>query len=132
MNCIRCGRTEDLEEHHIIERLNGGSDDPENKEWRCRPCHKYEHAKRRILRALKRERKRGQIERIRILERRLAILVEFNTPELIRERGTYLSYWEDETTHEPLPPYKSKEKRAQEQLILIPSRKGEDDGENQS
>jgi len=110
-SCIRCGRTEDLEEHHIVERLNGGSDAPENKEWRCRPCHKYEHAKRRILGALKREkmRRQVQIDRIRVLEHRLATLMEFNTIELIRERGTYQPYWEDETTHE-YPPYKKKEK----------------------
>ena len=118
MNCIRCGRTEDLEEHHIIARDDGGSDDPENKEWRCRPCHKYEHAKRNILRTLGKERKRGQGDRIRVLEHRLTVLKEFNTLELIRERGTYQSYWEDGTTHKLLPPYKSKEKRVQEQLAL--------------
>jgi len=39
------------------------------------------------------------------LEHRLALLVQLNTPELIRQRGAYKSYWDDETTH-LYPPYK--------------------------
>lgn len=104
LNCIRCGRSEQIEEHHIVELCHGGSDDPRNKEYRCGPCHKYEHTRRLILVALFYERKRDrtdrQRERIEIYRRRLEALDNLNTPELIRERGTYLSYWSDTSLHE--------------------------------
>ncbi len=98
MNCIRCGSKDRLEDHHILEKLRGGSDEPENKEWRCEPCHKYEHTRRAILGALEYEKTRGQKNRIKHYEHRLEVLDSLNTPELIRERGTYLSYWTDRTT----------------------------------
>lgn len=98
MNYVRCGGEDNLEEHHIVERLRGGSDEPENKEWRCEPCHKYEHTWRSVRASLEYERQRGQQNRIRCYEHRLEILEQLNTPELIRERGTYLSYWADRST----------------------------------
>lgn len=98
MKCIRCGSKEKLEEHHIVERLRGGGDEPENKEWRCEPCHKYEHTRRRLEASLAYEKERGQADRIRCYEHRLEVLDALNTVELIRERGTYLSYWTDRTT----------------------------------
>ena len=98
MNCVRCGRSEQIEEHHIIERCHGGGDEPENKENRCEPCHKYEHAWRAVQAALEHERQRGQQNRIRYYEHRLEILEKLNAPELIRERRTYLSYWSDKST----------------------------------
>ena len=98
MKCIRCGSKERLENHHIVERLRGGGDEPENKEWRCEPCHKYEHTHRRLEASLAYEQGRGQADRIRCYEHRLEVLEQLNTPELIRERGTYLSYWTDRTT----------------------------------
>jgi hypothetical protein len=50
MPCIRCGREESLEKspYHIVMRSLGGGDEPENKEERCEPCHKYEHTRRRL------------------------------------------------------------------------------------
>lgn len=98
MNCIRCGRVEQIEEHHIQERRYGGGDEPENKEPRCRACHKYEHTWRAVRARLEYERKRGQQNRIKCYEHRLEILEKLNTPELIRERKTYLSYWSDTST----------------------------------
>lgn len=98
MNCIRCGSEERLEDHHILERLRGGGDETENKEWRCEPCHKYEHARRRLEGSLAYEKERGQADRIRCYEHRLEVLDMLNTVELIRERGAYLSYWTDTTT----------------------------------
>lgn len=95
MNCIRCGRSEQIEEHHIVELCCGGSDEPENKENRCRPCHKYEHTRRLILAALFAESKRGQGDRIELYRRRLETLDRLNTPGRIRTRGTYASYWSD-------------------------------------
>ena len=105
--CIRCGRSQQIEEHHIIELYKGGSDDPDNKEYRCQPCHKYEHAKRAILHSLERAKKWGQAEQAAFLGYRLEVLEKLNTVELIRERGTYMSYWTDKTTHH-YPPYKPK------------------------
>jgi len=98
MNCIRCGRSEQIEEHHVKERYRGGSDESENKEHRCRACHKFEHTWRAIRGALEYERQRGQKDRISCYEHRLEVLEKLNTPELIRERGTYLSYWTDNST----------------------------------
>lgn len=98
MECIRCGRGEQLEEHHIIARKDGGSDDPENKEWRCRACHKYEHTRYALFGSLEYEKSRGQSDRIALRQHRLDVLDKLNTIELIRERGTYLSYWTDRST----------------------------------
>jgi len=97
--CVRCGSKDNLEEHHIVELLRGGSDEPENKEWRCEPCHKYEHTHRRLEASVIYEQGRGQADRIRYYEHRLEVLENLNTPELIMERGTYLSYWTDNSTH---------------------------------
>ena len=92
--CSICNREVEIEEHHIIPKIDGGSDDPKNKENRCIPCHKFRHTELRILKDIER------LERhIVKLKYRLEVLRGFNTPELIRERGTYKSYWEDGTTH---------------------------------
>ena len=114
MRCVRCGRKKQLEEHHIIPRSEGGSDDPENKEWRCVADHKYIHAKWNILKALEKQKERGEVRRVAVLEHRLEVLEKLNTPKLIRKRGTYQSYWEDETTHF-YPPCISKRKRRQQE-----------------
>lgn len=98
MGCIRCGRTEDIENHHIKERCHGGGDEPENKEERCSACHDYEHTRRALLGSLAYETQRGQRNRIMVHEHRLEVLEKLNTPELIRARGTYISYWTDTST----------------------------------
>lgn len=98
MKCVRCGSKDRIEDHHILERLRGGGEEPENKEWLCKPCHKYEHTRRGVEASLLYEQGRGQVNRIRCYEHRLEVLEELNTPELIRERGIYLSYWTDRTT----------------------------------
>lgn len=121
MVCIRCGRAEQLEEHHIVERLRGGSDGPENKEWRCFACHKYEHVWRSVKASLEYEKERGQKDRIRCYEHRLEVLESLNTPELIGERGTYLSYWADSTTHylpRRIPTKEEAEQERQFNLLL--------------
>jgi len=99
MACIRCGREDHIERHHIIEQLAGGDDDPENLEDRCRDCHLFEHMRRGIMRSLEYERRRGQQDRIRVYEHRVEVLEALNTPELVRGRGTYVSYWTDSSTH---------------------------------
>lgn len=97
--CVRCGRTEEIEKHHIKERSLGGDDEPENKEPLCSACHDYEHAKRNILASLERAKRQRQFKRIAVFEHRLKVLEEFNTPELIKERKCYQTWWIDETTH---------------------------------
>ena len=109
--CTRCGRSEDLERHHIKPRYVGGGDEDSNLEDRCRPCHQYTHALDQLepfLEGIKTVRygdqgKVGQPDRVAVVELRLARLIEYNTVEAIRERGTYQSYWEDGATH-VLPP----------------------------
>lgn len=97
-SCIRCGRNEEIEEHHIVERCRGGGDEAENKECRCSACHEYEHTRRKLLAALEYEKRRGQLNRIRVYEHRLEILNKLNTPELVKERGKYMTYWADSST----------------------------------
>jgi hypothetical protein len=97
--CIRCRREEQIEEHHIKQRRDGGANGPENKEDRCSACHDYEHARRNLVAAIEHEKGRGQADRIKVCEHRLEVLDRLNSPELIRERGAYLSYWVDTSTH---------------------------------
>ena len=104
MSCIRCGRLERIENHHIRAKVEGGGDEPQNREPRCSACHNFEHAKRNILATIEKERRRRQFSRVAVLEHRLEVLENWNTPELIRVRRNYQTYWIDETTHE-YPPY---------------------------
>ena len=97
--CIRCGRTEKLEEHHVIERWKGGTDEPENKEWRCSACHDYEHARRNLLASLEYAKQNEWGERVKACQHRIDVLDVLNTPEVIKERGTYQGYWVDSSTH---------------------------------
>jgi len=132
LNCIRCGRTDQIEEHHIVELRHGGSDEPSNKEFRCRACHQYEHTRRLILVALFHEKQRGQSDRIGLYQRRLEALDRLNTVELIRERGTYLSYWGDISLRRPPRPIRTKqEEELKNQLEMVVSeamsRKQEDE-----
>ena len=121
MICIRCGRAEQLEEHHILERVHGGGDESANKEWRCRPCHKFEHTLRGLLGALEYEKQRGQLSRIKCYEHRIGVLEKLNTPELIIERKTYLSYWTDRSTRylpHRIPTKEEAEQERQFNLLL--------------
>lgn len=100
MKCIRCGRSEKIERHHIKQRVHGGDDEDDNLENRCQPCHKFEHTLRALTWSLEYEKQiRGQKDRLIVLQRRIDVLEELNTPELIRSRGTYVSYWINSQTH---------------------------------
>jgi len=114
MACIRCGREEKIENHHIIPRSEGGPDEPGNKEKRCSACHDYEHARSKLLesilywediltRARKPSRRLAIRERLELLRHRLEVLEALNTPEQIRLTGKYTSYWRDESTHHIIP-----------------------------
>jgi len=109
--CIRCGREEKIENHHIIARVDGGGDEGENKEPRCLACHDYEHARRKVLasiqswedkleRARKVSRRLAIRARLELLRHRLEVMDSLNSPEQIRLTGKYTTYWTDETTHE--------------------------------
>jgi hypothetical protein len=95
MKCIRCGSEKNIEFHHIIQKVNGGSNNPENLETRCQGCHDYEHSKRIINEKIKRH---CQPERLLAWKHRLDVLEALNTIELIRVRG-FKPYWSDPTTH---------------------------------
>ena len=117
MPCVRCGRTENIDKHHIKQVRDGGTDEPENIEELCYACHKYEHAKRKILATIKslneilvKARKPSRIIAIKssipIYQKRLEVLERLNTVEIIKQTGIYTSYWNDQTTHElsmPIP-----------------------------
>lgn len=110
MKCIRCGRELNIEQHHIKHKVNGGSNEPDNLEPRCRDCHKYQHTKETLLlnvqryaEELKRESENSRrykmiLANLKMQLHRLEVLNELNTVELITERG-YTSYWVDSTTH---------------------------------
>ena len=100
MNCFRCGRSEKIENHHIKPKSEGGNNNVENKEPICSACHDFEHARRNILLTLEKERRQKQFKRVAVLEHRLEVLERLNTPEFIRERGRYQTWWVDESTHE--------------------------------
>jgi hypothetical protein len=131
MKCIRCGREEKIEKHHIKARIDGGSDEPENKEERCSACHDYEHTRRAIVnsiksfedqlaRAYKLPRKLALRTQLELLKHRLEVLDALNTPEQIRATGKYTSYWVDETTHNIIPIPKDDENSAvAEQVKLL-------------
>ena len=40
IKCYFCGTHNKLEEHHIIARKDGGTDEPENKMFLCESCHR--------------------------------------------------------------------------------------------
>ena len=114
MACIRCGREEKIENHHIIARIDGGGDEPENKEPLCDACHDYEHARREILASIQRwegklvaarkvSRRLAIRSHLEVLRHRLEVLDSLNSPEQIRLTGKYTTYWTDETTHEIVP-----------------------------
>lgn len=104
--CVRCGSTEKLEEDHIIPKSDGGLDEESNKRFLCEGCHDFRHAKDDILRSIE-----IQLERYRkgwrgfngaklsMLFMRLGALEALNTPQLIRQRGFYKSYWDISATH---------------------------------
>jgi len=97
--CSRCGSVVNLERHHILPRSEGGVDDTSNEESLCRACHDYVHAWRLLEQALSYQRNRRQLDRIKSIEHRLSVLENLNTPKLILDRQTYLSYWVDVSTH---------------------------------
>jgi len=105
--CIRCGSNFKIEKHHIVHRVNGGTDDIENKEPRCRHCHKYQHAKELLIDNISRYADRLRygdfsrdyyIRKLKLEIDRLDILMKNNTVKLIKSRG-YYSYWNDIATH---------------------------------
>jgi len=109
MSCIRCGGDYKIEKHHIIHKINGGKDNPENMAELCRHCHKYQHAKEKLLDTLMyylndarnvfRSMKPKYIrEHVELTLKRLEYLEQENTPLQIRARG-YYPYWNNTELH---------------------------------
>lgn len=110
MACCRCGRDVNIEKHHIKHRIDGGNDSKDNLEDRCRDCHKYQHAKERLLdniiayadqlRRYNPESKyyNKTIENIQLQLKRLEVLETENTVQLIVCRG-YYPYWNNPESH---------------------------------
>lgn len=97
--CKRCGYIGGLlEKHHKKRKIDGGSDANPNRIYYCSACHDYEHARQNILQAIKREE-----ERIAVLQKRLEILDELNTPDRIKKHG-YQSYFKEFSETLPPPP----------------------------
>lgn len=122
MDCIRCGREDKIEHHHIKAHIEGGGDELENKEDRCSVCHDYEHARREIIKSIqsweeklertyKLSRRLDIRARLELLRHRLEVLEALNTPEQIRLTGKYTSYWQDKTTHQAVPISKDDERQ---------------------
>ena len=94
--CRRCGAVHRLlESHHRRFKKEGGSDKPQNRRWLCEQCHDYIHARANIVEAI-----RAEKGRLAVLEKRLTILDELNTPEKLKV-GEYQSYFD--LFREPLP-----------------------------
>lgn len=102
--CVRCGSTENLEDDHIIPKSEGGTDEPSNKRWLCEGCHDYRHARDKIIIEINIQLKWAKTgshnpAKLSMWLLRLGVLEAFNTPELMRERKKYLSYWSLNATH---------------------------------
>ena len=97
--CYRCGRTDQIERHHIKHRADGGTDEESNLRDLCLPCHDYQHSLENIEFHIKLNEKKHQDERKQIWLYRLKVLNCLNAPEIIKLRGTFVSYWEDVKTH---------------------------------
>ena len=109
MSCARCGGDYKIESHHIIHRVNGGKDTPENMVDLCRHCHKYQHTKEKLIDALEyylndaRNVFRGMKpkyirEHVELTLKRLEYLEQENTPLQIQARG-YYPYWNNKDLH---------------------------------
>ena len=115
--CSRCGRDSKLEKHHVIFRSEGGSNLKKNLVWLCKDCHDFIHAETSILRGIERYWKKldywghrtersvkrlnkmnYQIQRIRLLEKRLNVARTYNSIDNIKING-YRSYWQNTSTH---------------------------------
>ena len=102
--CVRCGRMDELEENHKIPKSKGGTDDDDNKRFLCRACHDYRHARDNIDQEIKYAiarigNEKGSEIKLTMWIFRLGVLEAFNTPEMIRQRKTFQSYWEENATH---------------------------------
>lgn len=103
--CSRCGSTKNIESHHIVFKSEGGSDKKSNRKDLCNGCHDYIHAEAAV------QKKIAYYEKmLKLLQYRLQILNEFNTPENILQFG-YRSYWIDEKTHGDNPGRKKYRRR---------------------
>lgn len=102
--CMRCGATEKLEEDHIIPKSRGGTDELSNKRILCSGCHDFRHARDDILNSIDNQLSLLGTTHFNSVKfsmwiMRLGVLEAFNTPQRIRERGYYMSYWDVPTTH---------------------------------
>lgn len=102
--CVRCGSTEKLEKDHIIPKSKGGKDEPSNRRWLCEGCHDYRHARDNIMKEINRQLKLVgttifNSAKLSMWIFRLGILEAFNSPEIIKKRGTYIRYWDFPETH---------------------------------
>jgi hypothetical protein len=117
--CSRCGRTTNIEKHHIILKSEGGKDTSDNLMFLCDNCHDFKHAERNILHSIQHNydsikywtehcsdlialkvlyRIEYKIKRIKLLNLRLETLRELNSVINILQFG-YRSYWQKEETH---------------------------------
>ena len=100
-----------MEKHHIIHKIYGGKDVKGNLLELCRHCHKYQHAKERLLdnlisylngmRAISKPKRMDfLISKVELTLKRLEVLDFENTPLQILTRG-YYPYWNNKETHNP-------------------------------
>ncbi|KKM99634.1 hypothetical protein LCGC14_1145830 [marine sediment metagenome] len=105
--CTRCGSCNNLEADHIHSWL----DYPDlryvisNGKTYCHPCHKYRHGLQNLLDKFSKE---TQADRKGCLMDRMIATMNLNSIELVMQRGTYLSYWSDETLRKAIPRRKVK------------------------
>jgi len=109
MPCIRCGGDYKIEKHHIIHRVRGGNNDKDNLVDLCRHCHKYQHAKEKVLdviiywanelRNINNSKELAYIRpRLDLAIKRLDTIEQENTPLMIISRG-YYPYWNNKELH---------------------------------
>jgi len=110
MKCERCGAVNrEIENHHVRPKIKGGSDNKQNIQQLCKPCHYYKNARGSCTRAIEGYQRslalkdKGgwssleaateyYIQKIKQYRTRIKKLDELNTPEMIFEKGYHESY----------------------------------------
>lgn len=89
--CFRCGIIVTTETDRIVPGIEGGKYTPENTRELCPACHQLRHKASDIAERLTFE---SDPIRIDIFLKRLEIIIKHNTPQLVRVRQSYQSYFE--------------------------------------
>jgi 5-methylcytosine-specific restriction endonuclease McrA len=70
LRCMKCGKIDNCERHHVIPKSAGGRDDQDNLIDLCRKCHKDKHDSKWEIEEV------VPVEKLEILRRRYNVIKE--------------------------------------------------------